>query len=1107
MVRKLAKSALLAVLLLAGSLSAYAQKQVSGVVFDTEKPTPMTGATVIVKGKNVAAITDFDGKFEIKASEGDVLEIQFMGYYDQTVTVGKSSVYEVVMKPDSEQLAEVVVTALGMKREKRSLGYAATDVSGDALTQSQSSNWLSGLQGKVAGVQFNSASSGPIGSQRVVVRGESSLSGDSGALFVVDGVPITSGSISNGSGALYTNNDANVDFGDGASDINPDDIESITVLKGAAATALYGSRAGNGAVIITTKSGRQTKGIGVTYSTTLTADTPSYWPDFQTIYGAGGDMGVAEYNFWSAGSTADGVAHNWSRMAFGEPFGDGTKMRYQYAGMNWETGIAERTPFVYQDDWYTGVFRTGVTLDNVVTIEGGNGQGTSARFSFKDSRNEYILPNTGYTKQTISFSLNSEISKWLKLNAKANYYRTDSDNMPSSAYANDSVMYQLVWSTNVNSMNDYYEEWSKGRFNKANYDDYANLAMRNNYYNPYRTLYEYTNSMDKDRFLGSAGFSANIWKDKVTLDAKTGVDMSNEFRTQRKPKYSYAYPEGMYREQSINIYEINSDFMLKYVDSFVDDKLTLTLGFGGNSMRYSRRSLKYTIDKLDQEGVYNLNNYPAGVIPAISGYRSEKVVNSLYALASLGWGDWAYLDLTARNDWSSTLAKGYWSYFYPSVSTSFLIDKLANFSQNLPWFTFLKVRASWANVGKDTSPYALDHNYSTTAFPGGYQLSATTPKIDLAPENVETYEAGIEAKFLKNRIGFDVAVYQSNVTNQIYNVPYDYITGSKYYTQNVGLIRNRGIEVAAHFVPVKKKDFTWTIDVNATRNIGRLMEMYDGWDPETPYETNLSTSIGGRYHVYNFLGERMGAAYGYACKKAPAGSYILDENGNKVPCDGRYIVNASTGNVLAPANECTGDDTYNGYQFLGYVTPEATGGLSTSLRWKDLTLGMTFAAQLGGMTYSATAACLGYQGKLTNSLEGRYDGMVIDGVCLVGTDEDGNEIYKENTTLLTDVQNYYNSTFGSRYNFERYTYDTSFLKMKELRLEYRLPKKLIDGQKVKVLQGGSLAFFATNLFCISNFPFYDPEVGSFSGSNIVKGVEAGSFPMNRSYGFNLKLQF
>ena len=550
--------------------------------------------------------------------------------------------------------------------------------------------------------------------------------------------------------------------------------------------------------------------------------------------------------------------------------------------------------------------------------------------------------------------------------------------------------------------------------------------------------------------------------------------------------------------------------MLKYSDAYLNDRFTLTAGFGGNSMRYSRRSTKVTLSEIDIDNVFNLDNYPSGVIPDNSMYRSEKVVNSLYGLLSLGWDDWAYLDVTARNDWSSTLAKGYWSYFYPSVSASLLIDKVANFQQNAPWCTYLKVRASWANVGKDTSAYALDQTYTATNFAGGYRPNATTPKIDLAPENVETWEAGIEAKFLKNRIGFDVAVYQSDATNQIYDVPYDYITGSKYYTQNVGLIRNRGIEISAHFAPVKTKDWTWTIDVNATRNVGKLLRMYDGWDNNTPYESNISTSIGGRFHIYNFVGQQMGAIYGYAPDKAPEGSDYLDADGNKVDCSGQVIITSKTGLPTAPAANATDSKSYNGYYYLGNVNPDWTGGLSTMLRWKDLTLSATFSAQLGGKTYSVTAANLSYQGKLTNSLEGRYDGMVIDGVnAIESTDAEGNKIvtYQKNTTLCTDVQSYYNSTYGSRYNFERYTYDTSFIKLKELRLEYKFPQSLLNRQKVKVLQGASIAFFATNLFCVSNFPFYDPEVGSFSGSNIVRGVEAGSFPMNRSYGFNLKVQF
>ena len=1098
---KLTLTLLAAALLLTGfSGRAAAQGKIGGTVYDTDRSAPLAGATVIVQQKNAYAITDDAGRFSIQASKGDVLLVQIIGYQDASVTVGNATNYDIILQPDTQQLEEVIVTAMGMKREKRSLGYAATDVSGESLAGVQSSNWLSNLQGKVAGVQFNSASSGPIGSQRVVVRGESSLTSDASALYVVDGVPITSGTVSNASGSTYTNDaqDNPIDFGDAASDLNPDDIESITVLKGAAATALYGSRAGNGAIIITTKSGSVTKGVGVTFSSSFTSDVPSYWPDFQTEYGAGNDLGVNPYNYWPADYNPDGLSANNSRYAFGEAFGDGTKMRYQYAGMNWDTLMAEKTPWQYRDDWFTGIFKTGFTFDNTVTIEGGNGKGTNVRFSVKDTRNDWILPNTGYKKQTFTLSVNSKISDFIRLSAKVNYYRTDSDNMPSSAYNNNSIMYILQWMRNSDSMQNYYDEYFGGRFNADAYNSggytYANRSDGVGY-NPYRTLYEATNSMDKDRVFGNAAITFNLWKEKLTLEIKGGMDFNHQFRTQRKPWYSYKFLQGWYREQTVDVFEFNTSWMLKYQDAFLQNRLTLTAGIGGNNMTWSSDQNKYTIDKLDIEGIYNTSNYPAGTIPDVSTYHSNKVVNSLYGLVSLGWQDWAYLDLTFRNDWSSTLAPGYWSYFYPSVSGSIIVDKLLNFQQNLPAISFFKIRASWANVGKDTSPYALDYNYTTTNFAGGYRAGATMPKIDLAPENVSTYELGLELKFLKNRIGLDAAIYQSDITNQIFDMPYDYITGAKYYTQNIALIRNRGIELALNVVPVKTKDFTWEISANAARNVGVLMSMYDGWDNSQPHEENYSTKIGGRFYVYDYVGKRMGEIWAQEVyKRAPEGATYTDENGNVVDCSGMMILGVADGMPIESKE----------FRYYGNTNPDWTGGLTTSFRWKDLTLSAAFAAQLGGTTYSVSAGILGYQGKLKNTLEGRYDSMVADGVNAI-TDENGNVTYQKNQTLCSDIYKYYNSYAANRYCLDEYAYDTSYLKMKELRLEYSFPKKLLA--KTKVIQGLSLAAYATNLFCITEYPFFDPDCGTIDGSTIKRGLETGSFPMNRSYGLNLKVKF
>lgn len=1082
-------------LAIAFSASAQVPAKVTGTVYDTNKSTPMAGATVLVKGTQTATITDHEGNFSIKASPGDVLSIQFMGYLTEEISVTQAKKYSAVLKQDPELLEEVVVTALGLKREKRSLGYAATDVSGDALSAVQNSNWVAGLQGKVAGLNFNNSGSSPISSQRVIVRGETLLSGNSSALFVVDGIPITSGSISNSSGNAYGSDDAPIDYGDGVSDLNPDDIESITVLKGAAATALYGSRAGNGAIIITTKSGSsQKQGIGVTFTSQFTAERAGFWPDFQTEYGTGADMGKDPFCQWSRSITGD-TDRNTSKYSYGEPYGDGTKLRYQYEGYDWDTGVVYKTPWYYHDDWYNGIFQTGFTLDNTVAIEGSAGKGSTVRLSFKNSHNEWILPNTGFDKNTVALSLTQKMHKNIKLSLKLNYYTTDSENMPSSGYTNNAVMYQLAWARTCESPSIYADEYFKGRLNEYTYKNrsYTIASSSSNFYNPYYTLYEMTNSMDKDRLIGSIGLNITFTK-KLKLDIKAAIDWMNEFRTQKKPFWTYNFPQGFYREQKNNVRDFNGDFMFHYDDEFVNGDLTFSAGLGGNVRDLNIRRDKLTLNRLDIEGIYNIYNYPGDLKPLIDNPRAEKHVDSIYGVLSLGWKDMIYLDVTGRNDWSSTLPREHRSFFYPSVSTSFMIDKLIKANENAPWINYLKVRASWANVGNDTDSYQLLEYWSSTNFPGGYRMPSTFPNYYLKPENVENWELGAEGKFFSNRVRFDVAVYQSNSTEQIFAVPYDWSTGARNYTQNIGCIRNRGIELSFGFVPIKKKNLRWDINLNMARNVTVLAEMYDGWDPSTPYESNYGTTIGNRIFVYNFVGQEMGQLWGQTVPKAPEGSYYLDESGNKVDCSGMMIIDETTGMPGTP----------DGTSFLGYISPDWTGGLSTILKIKDISISATFSGQIGGRTYSTTAAILGYQGKLKNTLEGRYAGLVLEGVC-ERVDADGNIIWVKNNTITEDVYKYYSNSKAYRYNFEEYTYDCSFLKFKELRLQYDLPNKLVN--KLKILTGASVAAFATNLFCLTNYPMYDPEAGTSNGGTKLRGMETGNFPMTRTFGANVKLKF
>lgn len=1105
---KMRKASLLfAGAMLALHLSAQEQRALTGTIYEPDGKTPLIGAMIKVKGTSQGTVSDIDGKFHLNISDAPDahLVVTYMGYELQEIEVGRQSVFRVVMKEATHMLKETVVTALGITREQKSLGYAVSKLSEDEVTSNLSGNWLNALDGKVAGLTMAGAGSGPIGSLRVTLRGDQSLNyGSNEALFVIDGIPVYSGTSESGSGSTYSNADAPVDFGNGASDINPDDIESVSVLKGPAATALYGSRAANGAIVITTKKGRTEKGIGVTFNSSVVWEKAGYWPEFQTEYGSGADMGLEPYCLWTltADQAPDGVPvrQHISRYAFGEKY-DASKLRYQYNGKNWETGELAKTPWVYQDDWYTGLFETGLTFDNSVSIEGSNGKGTSARLSITDRRNDWIMPNTGYDQQSFSLSVTSELNKYLTLNAKANYYNKSSDNIPVAGYGSSSVMYQLIWGYTNNSMSLWRDEYFQGRYTRENYENTSGSGGSSLVYplatsfNPYRTLYEGLNGLDKNRFFGNLSLTAKLLPG-LQLTLRGGVDYVDEFRTQQRPKYSERV-DGFYREQSLRNYESNIDFLLRYTNnSWFDERLGFSVAFGGNQMYRKAYNNRITLDELDVEGVYNLANVPSSSRPDIYTYRSEKAINSLYGFASLSWDNIFFLDITGRNDWSSTLPRNNCSYFYPSVSGSVLLSEWFDFRDKAPVIDFLKVRLSWANVGNDTSPYSLDQYYSTTDYSGGYRLPSSIPDPNIKPENVESWETGLEMSMFKKRLTLDLALYKSSTTDQIVNATLDQIVGATSMKINAGEIQNKGIEVSLGVVPVRTKDFTWSMNFNWSRNWNKLVSLQDGWDPETPLQTSMGTTIGSRTFVYSYVGEEMHIIYGKGFKRAPEGSYYLDENGNKVDCSGMHLVDATTGYPMLDDNPTTR---------IGKVNPDWRGGMSQTFRYKNFTLTATFTAQMGGHAFSVTNFSLGYQGKLKNSLPGRYDGLVHEGVNAI-QNEDGTITYKKNTTITQDIQDYYNKYIWVRDNTEANTFSTDFLKLKEVRLNYTVPKNWLQ-QKVKFVQNASLGVWATNLFCITSFPAYDPEVGMMNGTDIYKGIETVAFPMTRSYGVNLKLSF
>lgn len=1092
----------LCILFLFNATAVSAQNQIKGKVLDAKENAPLTGVTISQIGTKQGVISDANGDFIVSVhGKNPVLRFSYIGYDTEEIKVGKKTTLTVLMKESAQSLNDVVVTALGIKREEKSLGYSVSKISGDELNKTVGGNWLSNMKGKVAGLSMVEAGTGPMGSMRVTLRGDHSLNyGNNEALLVVDGVPIHSGTIATGSGSTYANQDAPVDFGSGAGDINPDDVESITVLKGAAATALYGSIAGNGAIVVTTKGGKSNKGWGVSFNSSAAYERAGFWPEFQKEYGPGNDMGLSPFSFWTLeeNEAPDGVAvkSHISRYAFGEKF-DRNKMRYQYASRNWDDNTYQPLPWVYADDWYTGFFRTGSTYRNSLTVSGGNGKGTNGRVSITDTRNDWILPNTGYISDAVALAFDSPVNSRLSIGSRVNFMNKRSDNLPATGYSSQNPIYALTMGYNNQPASIYAEEYFNGRYNEENLhgdgSDGKSLVYRSDQpLNPYRNIYEELNGMNKNRIYGNVSVKAKIAKG-LSLKLRSALDFTDLWRTQQKPFYTSGHMQGFYREQVTRIYNINNDFLLNYVNNkLVGDHLGFSVSFGGNSRNYKYYNNRVTLEKLQNDGVYNVYNVPSGYSPDVFSYHSKKKVNSFYGFASLSWDNTYYVEITDRNDWSSTLSKGNRSYNYPSVSTSILLDRVFKLGKNKRnWVDMLKFKLSWANVGSDTSPYSLDRYYNATKYFGGYTISPTIPDADIKPENQQSWETGFEGKLFKGRLSFDFTAYSTKTTNQIVSVAADQITSAKGFVINAGEISSKGLEVSLSGTPVKNRDWEWNINVNWSKNWNKLERLQDGWDVETPYQTDMGTTIGNRVYVYSFVGKEMYHLYGHGYKRAPEGSYYLDENGNKVDCGGMKIINKQGYPTLDSGNLVD----------LGKVTPDWTGGLSTSIRYKNWNLSMAFAGQYGGHCYSVTNFALSYQGKLENSLEGRYDGMVVNGVCETGTPG----VYQLNDKVFESARTYYNTYKWNRNNCEENTFSTSFLKFKEIRLEYELPKRLC--MAAKVLSRASIGFYATNIFCLTDFPQYDPETAMVSGADIHSGIETMSFPMTRTFGTNIKLSF
>lgn len=640
---------------------------IRGIVSDSIGQ-PLPGATVAIKSTSILTSTNTDGAYSITGkntlSSKDVLVFSFMGYQTAEVPFKGNTNVNVQLLSSRNELNEVVVTALGIKREEKSLGYSAQTINESAVKDAKANNWVNTLSGKVAGLNVQGTGSGPMGSSRITLRGESSLNLDNNqALIVVDGVPISSRITGTGYKA-HLAADNPVDFGSTVSDINPDDIEKITVLKGAGATALYGSRAAGGAIIITTKSGqRKGKGIGVTYNANISIDQVNRWPDYQLEYGEGRTNTYYSYLDSPDGpNTSTNVA---AGRAWGPKFNG--QMYYQYNPDAPNGKPTERTPWKPHDDYITGFFNTGVTVSNSIALEGGNERG-SARLSFTHLKNKWILPNTGFERINAALSINQNISDRLKLTGKVNYTNKKSDNLPAAGYNNQTIMYFLIIGTAPSIRPEWFKPyWQPGL---------ENVQQKNPFNtgpdNPYLDLYEMLNKMNKHGVVGNVSATYQV-SDKLDVMIRTGMDMSFEFRSQQRPFSITKFPRGMYREQNVFSYENNTDALITYRDKF-SSLFEYTISAGANAMRQTYDFAGLYADQLAQPGVYQISN---SLDQAVADpVKTKKAINSVYGLAQFSFDEKIFLDLTGRNDWSSTLPYRNNSFFYPSVSTSYLLNSL-----------------------------------------------------------------------------------------------------------------------------------------------------------------------------------------------------------------------------------------------------------------------------------------------------------------------------------------------------------------------------------------------------------------------------------------------
>ncbi|WP_373495113.1 SusC/RagA family TonB-linked outer membrane protein [Aquiflexum sp.] len=1058
-------------LLLGLTLSAFAQERtVEGKVSDPSGQ-PLPGTSVLIKGTTKGTVADLDGVFNIVANASDTLSFSFIGFEKLDRVVGNANIINVTLQEGFE-MNEIVVTALGMERDAKALGYSVQTVDGDRFTEARETNVLNSLSGRVAGVQITNGSSTLGGSTRVTIRGESSLNINANQpLFVVDGIPISNNVVgSSGRGGLE------VDYGNAAGEINPDDVASMTVLKGPAAAALYGSRAANGAILITTKSGKGKRGLGITINSNTTFDNPLVMPKWQDRYGQGNNGQFAFVNGAGAG-IADGVDESWGpdmNTGLSIPQFDSPRNVAGFRGgdLNAPSGSTiNSTPWVPQPNNINDFFRTGVTLANNVSIAGDT-EKANVRFSWTNLDQKGIVPNTDLKRNTLALNSGIQIiPNKLTINTTVNYQNTNSGNRPNISYGTENLMYLWIWygrQINTGNLRDYWMPGMEGmqQFNyNYNYHD-----------NPYFTVFENTNGQQKNRIFGNIVLNYHF-TDKLSLMLRTGVDNYNELRDRKRAFSTQRFPRGNYREDNVYFNERNSDFLLTYSET-TNTTWTYNIALGGNLMSQENRFLQLVAPELLIPDIYNFTN--TAVALQTEQFNSRKKINSLYGFGQIGYKNILFLDITGRNDWSSTLPVNNNSYFYPSATLSGIISDMIEMPRNV---SLVKVRAAYAEVGNDTSPYSLTNVFNNQIAWGSDQAkteSSVLSNAELRPERTASTEFGLDIRFFQGRLGLDFTYYNNITRDQIIPITLDIATGYNSRIINAGKIQNQGIEIVALANPIRKNNgFRWDVVANFTRNRGKVLELTEGLDTYTLTDRNGA-------FVQARIGERMGNMYGvgFARVEDPSSPFFGE------------IIHNSTGTPLRDS-ELVLQGNYN---------PDWMLGIQNSFSYKNFSFGFLFDVRYGGIVVSRTKTIGSTSGQLEETLFGRANGYDLtvegNGIISPGVISNGDGTFRPNDIKITS-RNWHNRYY-ERNNVEAAKYDASYIKLREVIFGYNLPKKWFGNLPIEDVR---LSVVGRNLALWTENPHFDPETLSMSGGTLQPGIENMAFPSTRNFGFNLNAKF